>query len=192
MEAVRDRYSTVAIILHWTIAALLVANVLMGWQFEDLRGPDRRALMEVHKAVGMSILMLTLVRLAWRLANRPPPMSETMNRWERGLARLIHTLFYVLLVFLPLTGWVATSAHEKARMVDMFGLFHIPPLAYVQGMEHHARHDVHEAAETAHDVIGKAVVYLLVPLHILGVLKHQFIDRENELGRMLPWTRRRT
>ncbi len=191
MEAVRARYSTVAIILHWVIAALVVANVLLGWQFEDLRGPDRRALMGVHKAIGMSILLLTLVRIAWRLMKKPPPLSETMNRWERMAARVIHTSFYVLLLALPLTGWITVSSSESTRPIDMFGIFQIPALDYFAGMERHAQKDVHEVVEETHHFLAKVVVYALVPLHVLGALKHLFIDKENELGRMIPFLGRR-
>ena len=190
-EAMRVRYSTVAIILHWTIAALVVANVLLGWQFEDLRGPDRRALMQVHKTIGMSILLLTLVRIAWRLVKRPPPTSQTMRRIERIAARAVHTGFYVLLLALPLSGWITISANESPRPIDMYGLFQIPPLDYFAGMERHAQDDVHDAVEETHHFLAKVLVYALIPLHILGALKHQFLDGEDELGRMLPFRTRR-
>lgn len=190
-EQMRVRYSTVAIILHWTIAALVVANVLIGWQFEELRGPDRRALMQVHKTLGMSILLLTLARLAWRFVKKPPPLSNTMNRWERVAARVIHTGFYVLMVALPLTGWITISANENPRPIDMFGLFQIAPIDYFAAMERHAQDDTHDVFEEVHHFLAKVVVYALVPLHVLGALKHQFLDREDELGRMLPFRTRR-
>ena len=190
-EQMRVRYSTVAIILHWTIAVLVVANVLMGWQFEDLRGPDRRALMQIHQANGMTILMLTLARIAWRLANKPPPLSQTMRFWERMAARVVHTGFYVLLIALPLTGWITISGHDNARPIDMFGLFQIPALGPVVNLEHDLRHDVHDTAEDTHHLLAQIVVYGLVPLHILGALKHQFLDGDDELGRMLPFRTRR-
>lgn len=181
-----QRYSTVAIILHWAIAALVIANVLIGWQFEDLRGPDRRALMGVHKAIGMSILLLTLVRIAWRFVRKPPPLSATMNRWERMAARVVHTSFYVLLIAMPLTGWITVSSGSRPQPIDMFGLFQIPALDYFTGQK-----DVHEAVEETHHFLAKVIVYGLVPLHVLGALKHQFIDKENELGRMIPFLGRR-
>lgn len=187
----RDRYSMVAIVLHWTIAVLVVANVWMGWQFEDLPRAERLALMAVHRATGMSILLLTLARIAWRLVKRPPPLSQTMKRWERVAARVVHTLFYVLLIALPLTGWINTAAHAGAGPIDMFGLFQIPLLEPVQSMEGAAQKRVHDVSENAHHLLAQIVVYALVPLHILGALKHQFLDREDELGRMLPFATRR-
>ena len=188
----RVRYSTVAIILHWTIAALVVANVLMGWQFEELSRSERTALMQIHKANGMTILMLTLARIAWRLVNKPPPLSQTMRFWERMAARVVHTGFYVLLIALPLTGWITTSAHDNPRPIDMFGLFDIPTLGPVVNLEHDLRHDVHDTAEDTHHLLAQIVVYGLIPLHILGALKHQFLDGEDELGRMLPFRTRRS
>ncbi|HYG28354.1 MAG TPA: cytochrome b [Caulobacteraceae bacterium] len=190
-EQMRVRYSTVAIILHWTIAALVVANVLIGWQFEELRGPARTPLMQVHKTLGMSILLLTLARIAWRFVKKPPPLSQTMNRWERTAARVIHAGFYVLLIGLPLTGWITVSANENPRPIDMFGLFQIGPIDYFAAMERDAQEGVHDALEETHHFLAKVVVYALVPLHILGALKHQFLDKEDELGRMLPFRTRR-
>ena len=187
----RVRYSTVAIILHWTIAALVVANVLMGWQFEELSRSERTALMQIHKANGMTILMLTLARIAWRLVNKPPPMSQTMSFWERMAARVVHTGFYVLLLALPLTGWITVSGHDNPGTINMFGLFQIPALGPVANLEHDLRHDVHDVTEGAHHLLGQIMVYALIPLHILGALKHQFLDGEDELGRMLPFRTRR-
>ena len=190
-EQMRVRYSTVAIILHWTIAALVVANVLMGWQFEELSRSERTALMQIHNANGMTILMLTLARIAWRLVNKPPPMSQTMSFWERMAARVVHTGFYVLLIALPLTGWITISGHDNARPINMFGLFEIPALGPIVNLEHDLRDDVHDTAEDTHHLLAQIVVYGLVPLHILGALKHQFLDGEDELGRMLPFRTRR-
>jgi cytochrome b561 len=190
-EALSNRYSAVAVILHWTIAALLVANVLLGWQFEDMRGPDRRALMGIHKTIGMSILLLTLARIAWRAVKKPPERLIPLRPLERFASRFVHTAFYVLLIVMPLTGWITVSASENARPIDMWGLFQIPALDYFAGMERHLQKDTHEVAEETHHFIAKVIVYGLVPLHILGALKHQFIDREDELGRMLPFRTRR-
>lgn len=182
----RDRYSTVAIILHWAIAALVIANVLIGWQASDLRGPEKRELMSLHLPIGVSVLLLTLVRIAWRLAHKPPPLPAYLKGWERVLSKTVHVGFYVVLLAMPLSGWLAVSSNETPRPIDMFGLFQVPVFGPVAAME-----GFHDVIEEVHHLIAKAIAYVLIPLHVLGALKHQFIDGRDELGRMLPFATRR-
>ena len=182
----RDRYSTVAIILHWTIAALVIANVLIGWQASDLRGSARSELMSLHLPIGVTVLALTLVRIAWRLVHKPPPLPAYLKDWERVLSKTVHVGFYVVLLTLPLSGWLAVSSHDIPRPIDMFGLFQVPVFAPVAAME-----GLHDAVEEVHHLIARAIAYVLIPLHVLGALKHQFIDGRDELGRMLPFATRR-
>ncbi len=84
------RYSTVAIILHWLIAALLVWIVLLGWQAGDLEGSAKIAPLQLHKPLGILVLLLTLARLAWRLTRRPPVINPDLKSWERRLALVVH------------------------------------------------------------------------------------------------------
>ena len=114
MKSPPDRYSMVAIILHWTIAVLILTNVGIAWWADDVRGPDRVAALQPHKVIGITVLLLTFARLAWRLAMKPPRMPDTMAAWERGLARTVHVLFYVVMVALPLSGWAMVSASSLA------------------------------------------------------------------------------
>ena len=185
-EPIRVRYSRVAMILHWALAILVIANVLIGWQAEDLRGPDRRALMSIHMPIGVSVLLLTLVLVAWRLIHKPPPPPDYLKNWERVLARTVHYGFYVVLIAMPLSGWLTASSHDGSRPIDMFGLFQFPVFEPVRGMD-----DVHDGAEETHHFIAKVIAYVLIPLHVLGALKHQFLDGRDELGRMLPFRTRR-
>ena len=120
------RYSRIADWLHWAIAALIVLNLLLGFFHEDFEKPVRSAMMNVHKATGLTILVLTLARLAWRLGHRPPPFDPVMKAWEAGLARAVHWLFYALLVVLPLSGWILVSTN--GRVTSWFGLFEVAPL----------------------------------------------------------------
>ena len=185
-EAHRQRYSTVAIILHWALAVLVIANVLIGWQFDDVSRAERRELMGLHQPIGLTILALTVARIVWRLVHKPPPLPDYLKTWERWLSKIVHAGFYVVLIALPLSGWLTVSAHDGARPIDMFGLFQFPVLEPVAGMD-----DVHDAAEETHHLIAKVIVYVLLPLHVLGALKHQFLDGRDELGRMLPFRTRR-
>lgn len=186
------RYSYVAIILHWTIVVLLVWNVALAWQSEDLKGAAKIAILQIHKPIGITILVLTLLRLAWRRIYPPPPLSAHLKTWERMLARTVHALFYVLLIGIPLTGWamVSASALIKVHPIDMFGLFDWPVIGPLYDLTPQLRHDINEQLNAIHKLLAKAVIYGLIPLHILGALKHQFLDKDHELSKMIPFLRR--
>jgi len=178
----RNRYSTVSLILHWLIAVLVVTQIGLIWAHEATDGPISREFVNLHKSVGLSILVLTLVRLGWRIANPAIPLPLEMPRWQKLLARTNHVLFYVLLLAMPLVGWAASSA--AGRDIVWFGLFNWPLLPIGGGRE--MAGDLMDVHETA----AKLLIFLVV-LHIVGALKHQFIDRDNVLHRMIPLIPRR-
>lgn len=176
------RYSIVAIILHWVIAVLVIVNWRLAEAAEHIEGAAAAAYMNPHKAIGITVLLLTVLRIVWRLINPPPPLRADMATWERVLAKAVHGLFYVLLIAIPLLGWIATSSYGSG--IDFFGLVQIPPLPvandpdagkWVIGL--------HKAAWTP--------FLILIGLHVLGALKHHFLDRDGELGRMIPGLGRR-
>jgi cytochrome b561 len=169
------RYSRVAIWLHWIIAALIVLNLALGFLHEDFEKPVRTAVMNVHKATGFTILVLTLVRLGWRLGHRPPALDPVLKRWEAGLARLVHGLFYLLLVVLPLSGWILVST--SGRVTSFFGLFDIGPLPVSRAEE------VHELFEEAHELLAYCVL-ALIALHVAGALRHHFAGHRHLIRRM--------
>lgn len=184
------RYSTVAILLHWTIAALLVLAVGLAWYADNT---DTTAALQLHKPVGITILLLTVIRLGWRLINPAPPLSSHLKPWERFLARAVHVLFYVLLLALPLSGWAMVSASKLITVypINMFGLFDWPALSFLTNLEPGQRKAVHETLEAAHHLFAKIIIYGLIPLHVLGALKHQVLDKDNELARMIPFLARK-
>ena len=182
MAEPRNRYSTVSLILHWLIAALVVTQIGLIWAHEATDGPISREFVNLHKSVGLSILVLTLARLGWRIANPAIPLPLEMPRWQKLLARSNHVLFYVLLLAMPLVGWAASSA--AGRDIVWFGLFNWPLLPIGGGREMAGNlMDVHETA-------AKLLIFLVV-LHVIGALKHQFVDRDNVLHRMIPLIPRR-
>ncbi len=187
------RYSTVAIILHWLIAALLVWIVLLGWEAEDLRGTAKMVPLQLHKPLGILVLLLTLARLAWRRVRPAPPLNPGLKPWERNLAKAVHIGFYLLLLLIPLTGWAMVSASALIIQypINMFGLFDWPAIPWLYEMAAEPRHDIHEQFETVHKLAAKVIIYGLIPLHILGALKHQFIDKHNDLARMIPFLARK-
>lgn len=187
MAEPRDRYSTVSLILHWLIAALVITQIIL-ISIHDAAGEAQnremsRLFMDLHKSTGATILVLTLIRIGWRVANPAIPLPGHMPRWQKVMARANHVLFYVVLIAMPLAGWAASSA--VGRPVDWFFLFHLPILPVP------ASRELAGSLMDAHEMAAK-LLYVLVALHILGALKHQFVDRDDVVRRMLPFLRRRT
>lgn len=193
MKSPPDRYSTIAILLHWAIAVLVAWNVAIAWGAEDLKGMELVRALQPHKTIGVTILLLTLARLGWRLFMKPPKMPATLAPWEHALARTVHVLFYVVLLGIPLSGWAMVSASKLATVYPIhLGPVTWPAIAPLTDLPHDQRAAAREALEGAHEWLGRAMIYVLIPLHVAGALKHQFFDRADELHRMIPfWPRRR-
>ena len=100
------RYSRGAIALHWIIALLIMGNFIGAWVSEDMPRPEKMELMGYHKAFGMLILGLTVLRIIWRLTHTPPPLEETLKAWEAALAKVTHALFYFLMLAVPMLNWM--------------------------------------------------------------------------------------
>lgn len=178
----RNRYSTVSLTFHWGIALAVLAQILLITAREAIEGPMSRELLGVHKALGVTILVLTVARLLWRIANPPIPLPAGTSNWQRIAARVTHGLFYVLLIAIPLFGWAASSA--GGRDIDWFGLFNWPLLPIERSRESAGTYmDLHKA--------GVKTLYVLLALHVLAGLKHHFVDRDNVLHRMIPLIPRR-
>jgi cytochrome b561 len=178
-----SRYSSVSIILHWAIFILILANATFGGWMEDADGRDKLRYFALHKSVGLTVLALSLVRLAWRIANPWPPFPQAMAQWERLLARATHILFYVLMIGIPLLGWAAVSA-GGAPEVPLFGVIPAPNLPITRSEA------LAGTLGDAHKLLV-ASIYALLALHVAGALKHHFFDRDEVLARMLPLLRRR-
>ena len=174
------RYSQVARWFHWTIALLIIGNLLGGFFHDALPRTWIGTIMGAHKAIGLTVLALSLARLAWRLGHPAPRPMANHAAWEVALARTTHWVLYAFMVLMPLAGWLMVSAAETRRPLEFFGLFPLPYLptgadATLAGIGHEA-----------HEIIGWGFVALLV-LHVAGALKHQWVDRDDTLGRMVGW-----
>ena len=174
------QYTPVAKILHWVIAALIVTQFVLAWSAEDLPlGMHKLALFARHKSFGMTILMLAIVRVAWRFMHPPPALPPGMTAVERLLARATHVAFYVLLFVMPLTGWMMSSA--KNYSVSWFGMFTWPNLISQSDR-------AFALLRGTHDILSWALLGIAV-LHIAAALKHHFWNKDNVLTRMLPFTK---
>jgi cytochrome b561 len=134
--------------------------------------------MSPHKAIGISILILTIGRILWRLGHRPPPLPAMLVGLQATAGRAAHILFYIFMIVLPLTGWLMIGANGKAAPVDFFGLFSVD----IAVGKYAALADI---AREGHEFLATPLI-ILIGLHVLGALKHQFIDRMPFLQRMWP------
>jgi len=166
-----DRYSDVAIAFHWSVAALVVANLAIGILHDSVLGWA----FPVHKAIGITVLALTIARVGWRLAHRPPPLPADTPRWQAGVAHLTHWGLYALLLAMPLSGWIMASGGPAPRPISWFGLFPIPHLPVGEAAA--------EAGHGAHGVLGWLML-ALVALHVGAALFHQYAMRDRLLARM--------
>jgi cytochrome b561 len=173
------RWGAVAQLLHWLIVVLIVVQVTLALMADDLPlGMKKLALLARHKSVGITILMLAILRLAWRWFNPTPQLPPTLRSWEQTLARLTHFLLYALLFAMPLSGWLMSSA--RGFPVSWFGYFQLPDLVP-------KNHALYEALVTTHDSLAW-VLGAVVALHVAAALKHHFMLRDDVLRRMLPFT----
>jgi len=181
------RYSAVAIALHWLIALLLIGNIGLAWYFNTLTGLAKVGPTQLHKSIGITVLILSVLRVAWRLAVKPPPLPAETPRWERLAAGAVHTLFYVVMLGLPLTGWFMVSASPliHAFPIKLYGLVEWPAIGPLTTLPHDQMHATHEAFERAHGLLGK-LAYVLIVLHVGAALGHQFVRRDATLSRMIP------
>lgn len=185
----RDRYSAVAMVLHWLLALAITVAIVLGWRMDGPPGPQSFALYQLHKSVGITVLLLTVVRIGWRLRKPPPPLPVTLTRAERLAAHGVHAGLYVLLVGLPLTGWLLVSTSARTIPTILFGTIPWPHVPGTAALSAATRETVSASAEFGHESLVK-LAYLLVALHVAGALKHQFVDRSNHFRRMFPVARR--
>jgi cytochrome b561 len=181
-----SRYASVAIALHWTLALLLVGMIAAGWWMTRGEGAEgavpgtlRFTVYQLHKAFGILVLLLTLARIGWRLFNPPPPTHVIVLPWEAALSTAVYAAFYILMIALPLTGWALVSTSPTGFPTILFGLVEWPHLPLG------ASEPLSGAFDLTHAILAWSAAGL-VALHIAGALKHQIIDRENILVRMLP------
>ena len=172
------KYSKIAILFHWAIAILIGTNILLANLAEDLPRAARAVYMSPHKAIGISILILTIGRISWRLGHRPPSIPAQISSLQATVGRVAHILFYILMIVMPLTGWLMIGAKGNAAPVDFFGLFTIDMAVGKNAMLADIGHEGHEILVTP--------LFVLIGLHILGALKHQFIDKMPFVQRMWP------
>jgi cytochrome b561 len=180
-----NRYHGVAITLHWLTAIAILALFVVGWTMTSLTPGSalQFTLFQWHKSVGITVLALTLLRVAWALAHRPPPLPETMPLWERWAAHGAHLAIYALLFLMPLSGWVVVSTSPFNIPTVLYGVLpfpHLPVLPTLPG-----KIGIYEQVRHLHHLGAYAMAGLLAA-HVGAALRHHFLLGDAVLGRMLP------
>jgi cytochrome b561 len=175
------RYSNVAVTIHWLTAGLVVIQIILGFVFAEFLplGPTQQAVLTWHKTIGVIILLLALVRLAYRLKNPPPPFPPELPKWRRYVAVWNHRLFYFGLIFLPLTGLVTISGMTKGPTTPLVGGIPLPVIPGVDEATHELFGDLH--------LILVITTLALLALHVGAALYQQFVEHDRTAGRMPPF-----
>ncbi|MDN5865403.1 MAG: cytochrome b/b6 domain-containing protein [Gammaproteobacteria bacterium] len=171
------RWGAVTQWLHWSVAALILALIAIGWWMRLMPlSLDKITLYYWHKSIGMLVLALVLIRLGWRAGNRPPPLPRDLPRWEAPLAKLTHIALYLLILLMPLSGWLLNSA--SGIPFRIFWTIPLPPIAPVSAGLEHIFSLLHLASFSA--------LALLLLGHMAAALRHHFLLHNDVLLRMLP------
>lgn len=176
--ATAERYSATAVALHWLLALLILGSLAFGAYMTGLPvSPQRLKLYNWHKWAGITILALSMLRLAWRLTHRPPALGTidaAMPPWQRRAYHATHGLMYALFFAVPLAGWAYSSM--AGFPVVWFGVLPLPDFVPVDK-------EFAKVFKPVHATLAYSLLALVV-LHVAAALKHQFIDRDGLLGRM--------
>lgn len=171
------QYTGTAKVLHWLMALLIIGLFALGQYMSDLSmSPRKLQLYSWHKWVGVTVFMLLLVRVGWRITHQPPALPEQMSKLQRIASHVGHTALYLLMIAIPISGWLMSSA--KGYQTVWFGVLPIPD---VLGKDK----QLGDALAELHGALNGLLMFIVV-IHVLAALKHHFIDRDNILRRILP------
>ncbi len=176
-----DQYTRTAIALHWIIALLIFVAFPLGLYMHDLPlSPTKLKLFSYHKWIGVTVFILALVRISWRGIHHPPPLPASLPSWERFFAQSVHYLLYLLILAIPMSGWLMSSA--KGIQTVYLGILPLPDLVPKDKVLGDALLEVHESLNYT--------MLALVVAHVAGAFKHHFMDHDDIMARMLPFLRR--
>jgi cytochrome b561 len=177
MSSDHERYTRVAILLHWIMAALIFSLFGLGWYMEDLpKGPEKGWYVALHKSIGITVFILAAVRWRWRRTHPAPPLPLSVAPWQRRLAALTHKTFYMLFLLQPLTGYLSSSF--SGHPTSFFWLVPLPQWGWKEPVANEFFTGLHEA--------GSMALLALVLLHVTGALFHAVSPGDRILRRMLP------
>jgi cytochrome b561 len=169
-------WGAMSLLLHWLVVFLIVVQWGLAKYAATQTLAGKIGPLGLHKSIGITILALAALRLIWRLLNPTPSAPDDQRAWERGLARISHVILYALIFALPISGWLMSSARNFA--ISWFGVMQVPPLVLPDPRLFKQMDHLHHFLFTT--------LLVVVSLHVLGAIKHHYIDRDDVLRRMLP------
>lgn len=173
-----QRYSMPAIILHWSLALAFLLMLASGLLLHDLPRDIRFTTIQLHKSLGVIILLAVTARLILRLIKTPPPLPDTLSKQDKILAKLGHLALYGAMIIIPVSGWVMVSSSPYGLPTLVFNSFEWPHIPWVEGDK-----EINQLAKTVHEIIAYVFIGLIV-VHVAAVIKHAVKDRLNLLPRM--------
>lgn len=179
-EAAANRYTSVAIILHWIMAVSFLLMLGSGFVMENVEIAKslKFNMFQWHKSLGLLLLAAFVLRLIWRLLHKPPAYKFHMPRWEAIAAKGGHVLLYVLMFIMPLSGWIMVSSSSYGLPTIIFGLFEWPHIPKIAGND-----AINGASREVHTILA-IIVALVIAGHVAAVIKHYVMDKQNLLTRM--------
>ncbi|WP_434111613.1 cytochrome b [Paraburkholderia caffeinilytica] len=176
-----EHYSGPAVALHWLIALLICCGFYIGWIMTDIPGftPTKLKYFSWHKWIGVTVFVLAVARVLWRATHRAPALDSATPTWQKAAAHLVHGVLYVLMLAIPLSGYFYSSA--AGIQVVYLGIVPLPTLI---GPDQALK----ASLRTVHVLLNYTLL-ALVAMHVLAALKHQFVDRDGLLARMIPFLR---
>ncbi len=176
----RSQWGSVAKAMHWLVAFAIVGNLTLGWYVVNLGiSPTKIRLFVWHKSIGLTVLAVVILRILWRITNPAPALPDAMRPMERILAHATHALLYVVMLAIPISGWVINSAANFP--LKLYGLFLVPNIAPPD-----------KALQTTAEIVHLSLFWILAALlilHVAAALRHHFVQRDTILKRMLPMVR---
>ena len=168
--------------MHWLIALAIILQINSGlWMVDAIKEAQTRKIAynfyQYHKSLGLIILILSILRLFWRLYHKAPNLPDNMKISEKLLAHFLHFSLYFLMIFIPFLGWVMVSTSSYGLPTMIFGLFEWPHLTFLSDLE------INELATNFHKYLAYLMIFLIFG-HIFAALEHQFIKKDNLIRRM--------
>lgn len=167
-------YGSVAKFFHWLIVVLVLGMLVFGYFLDDVPKDYQGVTYNIHKLIGLSILIVIILRALWAMANVKPLLPASLPLWQRSGARIIHLLLYVVLIAMPLAGWIGSSAGGRPPHLGDYKLFF--PVDQSKALA--------EAAFDTHHSLA-IIIIVLISLHFLAALYHHFVRKDDVLRRML-------
>lgn len=183
-EAIK-RYHSGAMLLHWLMAVLILGNLALGLLLSSIPLAERFQYYQLHKSLGMTVLLLAVMRVVWRLTHPAPPLPAHMPTWEKVVAHITHFILYGLMLLIPFSGWALVSASPKKIPTLLYGMVELPHLPFFEALADDARKEVSHNIASTHEMLAYIMIALL-GAHVLAAMRHHWLLNDETILRMTP------